>query len=156
VLLTIDGRFMPQAKRKPDHREPSAAELSAAEALRKAISQVSAVIPSLQGIRHAASKAGYDVSISRAGLDQFMKRETKTLTPKHREPLEQFLFRSPLGRALRHPSRASSHDRLVEVLSSGAYSKPDDLEVTGSYFFLSRLLCPGGPFCSSRAGHPRR
>jgi len=109
---------MSKATRKPDHRALSPAELSAAKALREAISQVSAVIPSLDGIRRAASKAGYDVSISRAGLDQFMKGDTKTLRSEHREPLEQFLFRSRLGRALRHPKRAPGHDRLIDQLSS--------------------------------------
>jgi len=90
---------------------------------------------SVEGILHAAYKAGCDVSITRGGLDQFMKGVTKVLTPKHREPLEQFVFRSRLGRALRNPKRASGYDRLLEVLSSGSYSKPNDLEVTGPYFF---------------------
>jgi hypothetical protein len=121
--------------REPNDKGPSAADLSAAEDLRNALSEVNAVMTSVEGILHAAYKAGCDVSITRGGLDQFMKGVTKVLTPKHREPLEQFVFRSRLGRALRNPKRASGHDRLIEVLSSGAYSKPSDLDLTGPYFF---------------------
>jgi hypothetical protein len=121
--------------REPSHKAPSAPDPSV-EVVRKALNDLSAVIPSVEGILHAAYKAGYDVPITRNGLDQFIKGDTKTLNPACRGPLEQFLFRSPLGRTLRNPGRASSYDRLIEVLSSGAlFAKPNDVDVTGLYFF---------------------
>jgi hypothetical protein len=129
-------------RRAPHHHvaDPSA------EDLRKALNEVSALIPSGDGILNAASKAGYPVQITRNGLGDFMKGLTKALKPENREPLEKFLFRSPLGRALRNPSlqRESNLDPLIEVLSSGRSQKPNDYDGTGWYFlYHGSYMRPG-------------
>jgi hypothetical protein len=71
--------------------------------LREALWAIKATIPSIEGILHAAARAGCKVPISRAGLDQFIRAETKNLSERTRVPLEKFVFQSPLGRALRAP-----------------------------------------------------
>lgn len=126
---------MPGIPREPHPRPRPVAEHDA-EALRQALLQVRSVISSAEGILHAASKAGCTVPISRSGLEQFMARETIRLASERHKPLEEFLFRSPLGRALRSPAinAVSAYDRLTAVLTSGNHTRPADKDVTGLYF----------------------
>jgi hypothetical protein len=92
-------------------------------------------ILSVQDIIDAANKAGCEVKIKRSALDQYIAG--KNASSSARSELGRFVFRSPLGRALRSPDvqNATLFDRFFHEFLSAPSVMPEGLDdATGSYF----------------------
>jgi hypothetical protein len=131
--MTATRSRAPQFQRK-SKRAVSVREQALKLALKSV--QQTRIITSPAAILRAAEKAGHPSGISSGGLAQFIDKRERRMDPHLREPLERFLYETPLGRALRAPSndQASAFDRLTTQLGTGNLSKPPELDVVGMYF----------------------
>jgi hypothetical protein len=119
--------------RTPHRRERRATE-SLFDQLRAGLEKAFRLM-SLKRLLNAAKASGCGLDITPSALAQFYRGDTRSLAPEHREALEEFLFRSAIGRALLNPlpTGGPAYDRFVRALATGKSTQPAHVDITGLY-----------------------
>ncbi len=130
----------PDACRSPQHRTPKKCDPKT-DPLRMALREIKAVLGSSdKGLLHLIVKSGHDPRISPSWFTQYLVYsgvgQGKTIDLAARQKLEDFVFRSPVGRALRAltTQTAPHFNALIDVLASGNSTPPPGARVEGRYF----------------------